>query len=735
MWQIGGAPPEDGGAISRIVGRVSRRAALAAGLLAALLLLLAAPVLGDRDDAGRPARAAEGQRRPRRLLRAAQGALRARRSTSRSSAPRGTLLDPGRLAADRAARAADRGDCRSIRAVTGPGLIADATARGARRRRSRSAARGATSPPPRASSPARSRQLERARSARRAGRRRDVGRGLGEAKSLLASGQGMLAAASSRTGDVDRLRLGLTVGAGRRARARRRARRRSARRRGCWPDGLREIRDARRRPVPSIASGQRALRDAQARLGLLRIPAQTTQHELESALAALDRAGAGKSDPAVQEARAARRRGARGRGRQRRAAAARRPGYPGLDAALARELRARRARRASRSTTAVRQAGQFADVMQQVADGAGRLVDARPEHASRAGSGSSPPRSGRRATASPPSSRSSTASRAARSRCWPPAASCSTRAARARRRCCSSSSGASARRRRGSAPSAISCASGAARSRRCAACARSSGSRPGFFRSGYLIAAGLEGARRDAARRRSPGSSTAPTAAARRASWCCPTCRPTTRARTSIVDDVRALTHRLRARRPGIAAPVGGTAPELTDFARVNRTRVPLLILAICLVTYLALIPILRSLVLPAIAVALNLLTVAAAFGLLTLLFVGDDPPMGGAGKLDVVTVTGDLRRHLRAVDRLPGLPAHADARGVRAHAVARLGGRVRHLEDRAGRHRRRGDHGRRLRRLRAVELLADPAARDRARDRGADRRDDRPPRAAARRS
>ena len=63
----------------------------------------------------------------------------------------------------------------------------------------------------------------------------------------------------------------------------------------------------------------------------------------------------------------------------------------------------------------------------------------------------------------------------------------------------------------------------------------------------------------------------------------------------------------------------------------MNRARVPLLILAICLVTYLALIPILRSLVLPAIAVALNLLTVAAAFGLLTLLFVGDDPPLGGA--------------------------------------------------------------------------------------------------------
>ena len=107
-----------------------------------------------------------------------------------------------------------------------------------------------------------------------------------------------------------------------------------------------------------------------------------------------------------------------------------------------------------------------------------------------------------------------------------------------------------------------------------------------------------------------------------------------------VVDQIRVLARDFE-RDTGIAAPVGGTAPELTDFARVNSERVPLLILAICLVTYLALVPILRSVVLPAIAVALNMLTVAASFGLLTLLFVGDNPPMGGAGELDVVTVTG----------------------------------------------------------------------------------------------
>jgi RND superfamily putative drug exporter len=162
---------------------------------------------------------------------------------------------------------------------------------------------------------------------------------------------------------------------------------------------------------------------------------------------------------------------------------------------------------------------------------------------------------------------------------------------------------------------------------------------PGFFRSGYLIVAGLEGA---TPRQRDAIAGLVDSAnGGRKARILVMPDVPTNDPRQDqIVDQVRSLTHRFQ-HETGIAAPVGGTAPELTDFARVNSTRLPLLVLAICLVTYLALIPILRSLVLPAIAVGLNMLTVAAAFGVLTVLFVGDNPPLGGAGKLDVVTVTG----------------------------------------------------------------------------------------------
>ena len=162
---------------------------------------------------------------------------------------------------------------------------------------------------------------------------------------------------------------------------------------------------------------------------------------------------------------------------------------------------------------------------------------------------------------------------------------------------------------------------------------------PGFFRSGYVVAAGLEGAR-PAQRDAIAGLVDTSSGGAKARILVLPDVPPNDPRQDLVVDDVRRIARDFQST-TGIAAPVGGTAPELTDFARVNGTRVPLLILAICLVTYLALIPILRSVVLPAIAVALNMLTVAAAFGLLTLLFVGDNPPMGGAGKLDVVTVTG----------------------------------------------------------------------------------------------
>jgi RND superfamily putative drug exporter len=116
---------------------------------------------------------------------------------------------------------------------------------------------------------------------------------------------------------------------------------------------------------------------------------------------------------------------------------------------------------------------------------------------------------------------------------------------------------------------------------------------------------------------------------------------PTNDPRTAkVVDDVTRAAQALR-RQGRMDAGVGGSAGELVDYDRAMKDSLPLIILGISLVTYVMLVPILRSLVLPAIAVLLNLVTVAVGFGVLTLLFVGKHPLLGGAGALDVISLAG----------------------------------------------------------------------------------------------
>jgi RND superfamily putative drug exporter len=629
LWQIGRTPADDGGMISRIVARVSSRAALAAALLAALLLFVAAPVLAIETTPPDP-----------RVLPKNSAGLAAFEALRKAkfgpeidvalAAPTGTLLGPARLASiahleQQIARLPD------VRAVTGPGLVADATTDvrnapkqiGKSRRDLSSAESELTS---------RSRQLDRAqREARR--QANDVARGLNTARSLLDSGSGMLAAATSHTGDVDRLKQGLTAAqdgarqlAGGTQTLNSKAR--------LLTNALNEIKRRVDGLIPAIVSGQGALRDAQARLTLLRIPAQTSQRDLQDALAALDRANA--SDPAVQEARqhvSAALAAVGGSGLQ----TAQAGGFPGLDAALANELALAEA--AGRQIdAAVRQAGQFADVMQQVADGAGRLVN--PGLTTIAGGD-------RELAAALGQARDGVAAvqpqlndlaGGAQSLLATGGELLDASGARATPLLSQLQQGL------GTASSRITTVRNQLRTRTgpfqpLRTLRTLELDSPGFFQSGYLVAAGLDGA--PALQRDAIAGIVDSLNGGKKARILVMPNVPTNDPRQDrIVDDVRALTHRFQ-RATGIQAPVGGTAPELTDFERVNRTRVPLIIIAICLVTYLALIPILRSVVLPAIAVGLNLLTVAAAFGILTLLFVGDNPPLGGSGKLDIVTVTG----------------------------------------------------------------------------------------------
>ncbi len=112
-------------------------------------------------------------------------------------------------------------------------------------------------------------------------------------------------------------------------------------------------------------------------------------------------------------------------------------------------------------------------------------------------------------------------------------------------------------------------------------------------------------------------------------------------------DATRALAGDLRdsaaafATKTGTQTAVGGPAGDLADFASETNARLPLVIGALALAIALVLMVALRTVVLPLVATAFNLLTAAATFGAMTLLFGGDNPVLGGPGYLDPMSVIG----------------------------------------------------------------------------------------------
>jgi RND superfamily putative drug exporter len=161
---------------------------------------------------------------------------------------------------------------------------------------------------------------------------------------------------------------------------------------------------------------------------------------------------------------------------------------------------------------------------------------------------------------------------------------------------------------------------------------------PHFFRSGYVQVAAIDGARaldRDASNFLVDSSRGGGEVARVSVQPNVPTNDPRT---TKLYDRVAQQAANFN-KHSGLDAQVGGTGGKEVTFDKAIMGRLPLLVAMIALITYLVLVLVLRSLFLPAIAVLLNLITVAAAFGVLSLLFVGHNPPLGGAGSLDVLSV------------------------------------------------------------------------------------------------
>jgi RND superfamily putative drug exporter len=162
---------------------------------------------------------------------------------------------------------------------------------------------------------------------------------------------------------------------------------------------------------------------------------------------------------------------------------------------------------------------------------------------------------------------------------------------------------------------------------------------PGLFDSGYFVLSALDGAAPQLRRRAAEGIDL----------------EDSGQAATLLVFSRFALNSpgsidfhkRLEAdaedlgREAGLTAGVAGGPAVLNDYSRVTRERIPLVVAAITLATFLVLVLILRSLPLAAIAVGLNLATVGVAFGILTILLdVPDGWPLGGHTYVDSVGAT-----------------------------------------------------------------------------------------------
>lgn len=162
---------------------------------------------------------------------------------------------------------------------------------------------------------------------------------------------------------------------------------------------------------------------------------------------------------------------------------------------------------------------------------------------------------------------------------------------------------------------------------------------PGLFNSGYFLLAAVEGA--------PPASSNAAGFAVNvsrggNAGQVVVISRyPANDQRTAALGDRLDRAVKSFAHKNNLETAVGGPAGNLGDFTSTTNERLPLVIAALALAEALTLVVALRALALPIVGVLALLLTAAATFGAMQLLFGGSNPPLGGPGYLDPMSIVG----------------------------------------------------------------------------------------------
>ena len=161
---------------------------------------------------------------------------------------------------------------------------------------------------------------------------------------------------------------------------------------------------------------------------------------------------------------------------------------------------------------------------------------------------------------------------------------------------------------------------------------------PGLFNSGYFMLAAVQGAQ--------PADRNAATFAVNVANGgntgqiVVISKYASTDPRTVALGDRLVATTAAFATANHLQAAVGGPMGSLSDYQKSAQDKLPWVIIGVALGLALFLGLALRAVVLPIVAVVFNLLVTAAAFGVLQLLFGGSNPPLGGPGYIDPVSIT-----------------------------------------------------------------------------------------------
>ena len=160
---------------------------------------------------------------------------------------------------------------------------------------------------------------------------------------------------------------------------------------------------------------------------------------------------------------------------------------------------------------------------------------------------------------------------------------------------------------------------------------------PGMFSSGYFVLAAVEGAR--GADRNQATFAVNLLRGGTAGQIVVISKYPSTDPRSTALQKQLVAMSTAFAKKHNAQVAVGGPGGSISDLTSATKAKiwVDVAVIAIALMLVLALA--LRAVVLPAVAVAFNLLLVAAAFGVVELLFGGDNPPLGGPGYLDPVSV------------------------------------------------------------------------------------------------